>query len=199
MTPSKIVGVFGSMRKNGNSDWMLNTLLNSAEKEGAEVQRVFLRDLKFEQCNGCDTCEVTGKCAIKDDMQTLYPKLIEANLIVVACPNYFKNVNGLTKTFIDRTNALLRKERQLKKKYAIGLLVGGEELEDTQHCEDALARFFKGHKMNTLLMLKVRADRKGEASQITGLENKLNEIGAKMGCGDKAFFESNRWKVGGLT
>ena len=174
----KIVGIYGSMRENGNSDWMLNTLLNAAESEGADIERVFLRKYKdLRQCTGCDSCATTGKCCLTDDMQKIYPKLIEAKVIVVATPNYFKNVSGLTKLLIDRTNALLRKDRQLKKRFGVGLLVGGEELEDTQYCEDALKRFFKGHKIETLHMIKARADKKGQASQVKALETELIVVG----------------------
>ena len=186
----KIVGIFGSMRKNGNSDWMLNTLLNSAQAEGAEVERIVLRDLEFGHCTGCDSCAETGKCCLKDDMQKVYPKLIGAKVIVVASPNYFKNVSGLTKMFIDRTNALLRLDRQLKKRYGIGLLVGGEELEDTQYCEDALNRFFKGHKMKTLRMIKARADERGKASEIKALENELTQVGKAIASEDNGIWAS---------
>lgn len=190
----KIIGIFGSMRENGNSDWMVDKLLNSAESEGAQVERFFLRELKIGQCTGCDKCATTGKCVLKDDMQEIYPKLIESKVIIVGCPNYFKNVNGLTKVFIDRTNPLVRLERKLKDKYAIGLLVGGEELEDTQYCEDALARFFKGHKMKILLMVKARADKPGEASKIAALENKLVELGKKIARNDAEIMDSILWE-----
>jgi multimeric flavodoxin WrbA len=191
----KIVGIFGSMREKGNSDWMLDTLLNAAEAEGAEVERVYLRKLeKLSQCTGCDSCAKTGECCIKDDMQEVYPKLIQAKVIVVATPNYFKNVSGLTKLFIDRTNALLRQDRQLKKRYGIGLLVGGEELEDTQYCEDALNRFFKGHKMKTLRMIKARADEKGQASKIKALETELVQVGKGIAKEDIEIIDSVLWE-----
>jgi multimeric flavodoxin WrbA len=128
----KIVGIFGSMRL-GNSDWMISQIIDSAEKAGAQVEKIFLRELKIGYCVGCDKCVKNGECTIDDDMQRIYPKLLNADVIVLGCPNYFKNVSALTKNFMDRTNALVRFERKLKGKYAIGLCVGGEELEDTQH------------------------------------------------------------------
>jgi multimeric flavodoxin WrbA len=114
-------------------------------------------------------------------MQKIYPKLLETDVIVVGCPNYFKNVSALTKNFIDRTNAFVRvKPRKLEGKYAIGLCVGGEELEDTQHCADALIRFFKAHRMRILLMVKAKADELGSISNNTELGKKLVEIGKKI-------------------
>jgi multimeric flavodoxin WrbA len=177
-----ILGIFGSMRANGNSDWMINRILDSAKNEGAHVERIFLRDLHIEYCKGCDAChENGGECVIEDDMQGIYPKLLEAHVIVVGCPNYFKNVSALMKNFVDRTNAFVRvKPRKLEGKYAIGLCVGGEELEDTQHCEDALSRFFRGHRMRILSMVKARADALGSISGNIELEKKLLEIGKKL-------------------
>lgn len=179
----KIVGIFGSIRTNGNTDWMLNTLLGSAEAEGAHVNKIFLRDFKhIEWCTGCDACHTNGgNCVIKDDMQKIYPKLLESDIMVLGCPNYFKGVSALTKNFIDRTNAFVRvKPRKLLDRYAIGMCVGGEELEDTQHCIDQLMRFFKGHKMKVLCMVKARADKLREISSDIELEKILSNIGKKL-------------------
>jgi multimeric flavodoxin WrbA len=178
-----IVGIFGSMRRNGNSEWMLNSLLDSAKAEGSDVKKIFLRDFKhFEWCKGCDACHMNGgNCVIKDDMQQIYPKLLESDIMVLGCPNYFKGVCALTKNFMDRTNAFVRvKPRRLLGKYAIGMCVGGEELEDTQHCIDQLMRFFKGHKMRVLCMVKARADKLREISTNIELEKILGDIGEKL-------------------
>ncbi|MCJ7631188.1 flavodoxin family protein [Candidatus Bathyarchaeota archaeon] len=179
----RITGIYGSIRPKGNTDWMLSTLLDSSETEGADVNKIFLRDFKhIEWCTGCDCCHTNGgTCIIKDDMQEIYPKLIKSDIIILGCPNYFKGVSALTKNFMDRTNAFVRvKPCKLLNKYAIGMCVGGEELEDTQHCIDQLARFFKGHKMKTLCMLKARADKPGEISNDIELERILVDIGNKL-------------------
>jgi len=162
---------------------MLNALLDSADAEGARVNKIFLRDFKhIEWCTGCDVCHTNGgSCVIKDDMQKIYPKLLESDIIVLGCPNYFKGVSALTKNFMDRTNAFVRvKPRRLRDKYAIGICVGGEELEDTQHCIDQLMRFFRGHKMKVLCMVKARADKLREISTNIELEKILGNIGEKL-------------------
>lgn len=190
----KILGIYGRMRENGNSDWMLDKLLDSAKSKGANIDKVYLRKMKVNHCTGCDTCATTGQCCIQDDMQEIYPKLIESDVLVIGSPNYFKNVSGLTKVFIDRTNSLLRKERQLKGKYAISLNVGGEELEDTKHCADAVVRFFNGHKMKILRIIKARADKVGEISKIDQLENKLVELGVKIALKNEELMRSILWE-----
>ena len=155
----KILGICGSMRKKSNSEWMLRKVLDSAQDETVETDMVLLRKLDIKYCNGCDACSKSGgKCVIDDDMQKIYSKLLKSDIIIVSSPNYFKNVSALMKNFIDRTNAFVRvKPRKLRGHYALGQCVGGQKLEDTQHCEDALVRFFEGHRMKILRMVKAKA------------------------------------------
>jgi multimeric flavodoxin WrbA len=161
---------------------MVNTVLDSAEAEGAAVERVILRDYRIEYCTGCDACHQNGgRCIKDDDMKIIYPKLERANVIVIGSPNYFKNVSALTKNFMDRTNAFVRvKPRKLEGKAAIGLSVGGEELEDTQFCEDALSRFFKAHRLKIVTMVKAQGDEVGALQENKELTDKLQILGKKI-------------------
>jgi multimeric flavodoxin WrbA len=79
----KILGICGSFRKGGNSDWMVGTVLGSSKEAGAEIELVKLRELKIGYCTGCDSCHNNGgQCILKDDMQTIYPKLLEADILI---------------------------------------------------------------------------------------------------------------------
>ncbi|MFH1491579.1 MAG: flavodoxin family protein, partial [Pseudomonadota bacterium] len=69
----KVLGIYGSPRKKGNTDQLLDRALEGAEAEGAEVTRVYARDLKMSGCIECGGCDKTGQCVVKDDMQTVYP------------------------------------------------------------------------------------------------------------------------------
>jgi multimeric flavodoxin WrbA len=40
---------------------------------------------------------------IQDDMQGLYPKLLEADVLILGTPVYFEMLSGQLKTFMDRT------------------------------------------------------------------------------------------------
>jgi multimeric flavodoxin WrbA len=103
----KLVIVCGSPR-NGNTEWMLKHLHGLAAADGAESELLLLRKLDVKMCNGCLACEAGGKnrkglCAIKDDMQGVYPRLLQADAIVFGTPVYFEMVSGLLKNFMDRT------------------------------------------------------------------------------------------------
>ena len=91
----------GSFRK-ANCKLILQKI---AEKLGDNYQSeiVDLRDKNIRFCSGCMTCHKTNKCVYNDDMTELMEKLKNSDLVVIACPNYFGNMNGITKNFIDRT------------------------------------------------------------------------------------------------
>lgn len=99
---SKILGVMGSPRANGNTHALVSRILGSAGSRGADTELVCLGDLRIRQCDGCHVCWKTGKCAKNDDMQGLYPKLAEADAIVLGTPVYWYGPTAIMKGFIDR-------------------------------------------------------------------------------------------------
>ena len=106
----KVLGLFGSPRRGGNTEILLEEALKGAEREGAEIERLFLSDLKITPCTECHGCDETGNCVILDDMQKIYPKLLEADIIILASPIFFYGVTAWAKTLIDRSQALWAKK-----------------------------------------------------------------------------------------
>lgn len=101
----KIIGIIGSPRKKGNTDTLVDLVLQGACENGAEIEKIYLSDLNFKGCTGCEGCKKTCKCVVKDDMQMVYKKIDEADGIVLGSPTYFYDVTGLTKMFMDRLYA----------------------------------------------------------------------------------------------
>ena len=106
----KVLGLFGSPRRGGNTEILLDEALKGAEREGAEIERLYLSDLDVTPCTECHGCDETGSCVILDDMQKIYPKLLEADIIILASPIFFYGVTGWAKTVIDRSQALWAKK-----------------------------------------------------------------------------------------
>lgn len=106
----KVLGLFGSPRKGGNTEILLEEALKGAEREGAEIERLYLSDLKITPCTECHGCDSTGDCVILDEMQKIYPKLLEADIIILASPIFFYGVTAWAKTLIDRSQALWAKK-----------------------------------------------------------------------------------------
>lgn len=105
----KVLGIYGSPRKGGNSDQLLDKALEGARAAGAETKAVYARDLKMSGCLECGGCDKTGKCVVKDDMQSVYPLLEEADIIFLASPIFFYSITAQAKALIDRSQALWSK------------------------------------------------------------------------------------------
>ena len=118
----KVLGIYGSPRKGGNTDQLLDKVLEGAQSAGAEVKRVYTRELNLCGCVECGGCDKTGECVVQDDMQKVYPLLDWAEVIFLASPIFFYGVTAQAKALIDRSQAhwsrrLLEKsseERQLR-------------------------------------------------------------------------------------
>jgi len=110
-----VAGIYGSPRKRGNTDLMLDAFLAGAEAEGGEIVRVYVRDLDINGCLGCGHCDKAGVCIQKDDMQQVYPLLENAHRIVVASPIYFYGITAQLKLLVDRAQAPYMK-RELTRK-----------------------------------------------------------------------------------
>lgn len=116
----KVLGIFGSPRRGGNTDTLLEEALRGAEEEGAEVERLHLTDFTITPCKECHGCDQTGECVILDDMQKIYPKLLDADIIILASPIFFYGISAWAKALVDRCQALwsrkyLVKDRSLGK------------------------------------------------------------------------------------
>ena len=125
----KVVGICGSPRK-GNTEWMLRKLLEGAARDGVDSELILLREKDIRTCDGCLSCEVgvkqrKGICRIQDDMQEIYPKLVEADGLALGTPVYFEMLSGLLKNFMDRTCPIWPR---LELKPIVGIAVAEESI-----------------------------------------------------------------------
>ncbi len=98
----KVLGIVGSKRKNGNTAYLVNETLKVIESKDVETELIFLGDYNISGCTGCEGCKDTYKCVIKDDMQKIYPLIINSDAIVLGSPTYFYNITADMKAFIER-------------------------------------------------------------------------------------------------
>jgi len=115
-----VLMIYGSPRRSGNTDELLNSfekgLLENKRynKEMLFIDKVIVNNLKIMPCIECRKCSIDGQCAIKDDMQDIYPKLINYDFIAVASPIFFTSVSGFLKGFIDRCQRFWALKYELK-------------------------------------------------------------------------------------
>ena len=110
-----VLGIYGSPRKGGNTDLMLDAFLEGAVEAGCETERIYVRDLQIQGCLACGHCDKSGECIQKDSMKEVYPLLDSAQGVVVASPVYFYGVTGQLKLLIDRSQASYMKQELAKK------------------------------------------------------------------------------------
>jgi multimeric flavodoxin WrbA len=108
----KVLAFMASPRLNGNTAVLLDQAVKGAQDAGASVEKFALCKMKINYCIGCRRCRDKDRpqfCAQKDDMTNIvYPKLAEADAIVVGFPVYSARECAQMSTFIDRWDCLGR-------------------------------------------------------------------------------------------
>lgn len=112
----KVLGIAGSPRREGNTEILLDEALRGAEEKGLETEKIVLTSFQINPCRACHSCSQRGECALKDEMQLLYPRLLAADHIILASPVFFYGVTAQAKAFIDRCQALWARKYVLKEK-----------------------------------------------------------------------------------
>lgn len=119
----KALILLGSPRKGGNSDLLAAAFCRGIETAGWKWEQ--FRCEKIAPCLACDACRRNGgTCIQKDAMQTLYPKLEQADLLVFAGPVYYYGISAQLKCAIDRFYSM--NESIQKKRYVV-LMTAGDE------------------------------------------------------------------------
>ncbi|MCM2465199.1 flavodoxin family protein [Methanoculleus oceani] len=104
--PVRVLGISGSPRRHGNTETLLDAVLEGAREAGADVEKVVLRPLDYASCRGCNACHKTGVCVIKDDLTEVFEKIAAADVLVVASPIYSMGITAEAKGLIDRAQYL---------------------------------------------------------------------------------------------
>lgn len=174
----KILAICGSPRK-GNTEFMIDTVLN--EIKNHEKEFVLLRNKKIRHCVGCLYCdEHKEDCSIRDDdMKELNDKFKKADIIIIGSANYFDNVTGLLKDFIDRTNPFY-KTGLLKGKKVYGLIAGGMSKAHSEKAMNAIKIFARAHDMKFIKGIICERSEDKEAKDQKELIKKLKELGQKI-------------------
>jgi multimeric flavodoxin WrbA len=125
MSKKRVVIVIGSPRIKGNSSALAQQVAEGIKDSGAKAESFFLHGMEIKPCTACDVClENSSKdCIIEDDMKTLYPKLRQADALVIASPIYWFTVSAQTKLFVDRCYALEGPEGNALKGKRIGIIL----------------------------------------------------------------------------
>jgi multimeric flavodoxin WrbA len=103
----KVLAVNGSPRKAWNTATLLQKSLEGAASQGAETELIHLYDLAFKGCVSCFACKTLGTssyghCAVKDDLSTVFEKIVDADVLLLGSPIYLGSTTGEMQSFLER-------------------------------------------------------------------------------------------------
>jgi arsenate reductase len=110
-----ILGLQGSPRKKGNTNFLLTTFLQAAEQRGAATRIISVAESNILPCKEYVVCEKKGTCPIDDDMAgEIYGLLRQAEVVVLASPIFFYNMTSQLKALVDRCQVFWARKYRLK-------------------------------------------------------------------------------------
>lgn len=186
----KIIGFIASPRKEGNTAWTVNQILEGAQEQGAETQSWSFSDLDIKPCRGCLGChkgDCDRGCLINDDMQQLYDALAQADALVLGSPVYMGQMSAQAKIFTDRLFAHISprfsphfKENAVKKKLLLVFTQGNPDAGFFQEYFDYTKKMFQLLEFDVEEVLVIAGMRDGPAHERKGLHIVLKDIGASL-------------------
>jgi multimeric flavodoxin WrbA len=102
----RIVALYGSPRRRGNTASLLKRAVEGARDAGAQVEEIVLRDLKLSACLEIYSCKQDGECRIKDDFQQVRDQVLSSAGLMLASPIFYYAVSAHTKILMDRFHSL---------------------------------------------------------------------------------------------
>ena len=134
----KVVVISTSLRAGSNSQQLAEQFAEGAKAAGNEVKFITLRGKEIKFCVGCLACQKLGACVIKDDVNDIMAKVLEADVVCWATPIYYYEMSGQMKTLIDRMNAMYPKDYKFRDIYLL-TTAAEDEAETPKRAEAGLS------------------------------------------------------------
>jgi multimeric flavodoxin WrbA len=121
----KVIVISASPRKKQSQTLLLAQELAKGLGNAVKTEIIHLCDKKIGFCRSCELCHAKiMKCPIKDDVPAILKKMLAADGIVLASPNYINQVTGSLKALFDRSSHFIHCKR-LEGKYVAGVVSSG--------------------------------------------------------------------------
>ena len=122
--------ILSSPRKGANSSALALSMAEGFKEAGGNFEVIDLAGLDISPCLACEACQRNGgKCVQVDGMQTVYPQVTAADVLILATPIYWFNMSAQLKIFLDRCFAVALSESGsfAKKTLAVALAYGDQD------------------------------------------------------------------------
>ncbi|MAT44929.1 MAG: NADPH-dependent FMN reductase [Anaerolineaceae bacterium] len=129
----KVICLMASARKKG-THYAASRFMEKLEAYGnVKTEMIQLDDYRIETCRGCQVCFAKGEtyCPLKDDRDVLIQKMMAADGVIFATPNYAFQVAGFLKIFIERLGYALHRPQFFGKIFTsivVQGIYGGNEI-----------------------------------------------------------------------
>ncbi|MDH7593709.1 MAG: flavodoxin family protein [Methanomicrobiales archaeon] len=117
MPEIRVLGISGSPRRHGNTETLLDALLEGSREAGGATEKVVLRELTYSPCRGCNACHRDGHCIVKDDLTDLFERILGTDCLAIASPIYSMGITAELKGLIDRAQFLWARKFILRSLY----------------------------------------------------------------------------------
>jgi multimeric flavodoxin WrbA len=105
----KVVCLYGSARRKGNSTLLAQRFLSKVSDHVAETEEYYLNGMTLRGCQGCNRCKADLEtCVLNDDLSPVLDAVSKADIVVFASPVYYGDVTAQLKMFIDRSYCYLQ-------------------------------------------------------------------------------------------
>lgn len=135
-----IVALNGSHNNDGNTAYLLKSVLEKCAKRGAETEiiNVFdaVTDAKRPFCTNCAT-PCPKSCYAGTLLEEAYEKVTKADFVVIGSPVYFGSMSAQLKAFFDKTRAIRGEKKWLAKPMA-AVTVGASKYGGQERTLDAI-------------------------------------------------------------
>jgi len=176
----KTLALIGSPRKGGNTDILVDQILQGGKTKGHTSEKLYLYDYEISPCIDCRNCKKGDYvCTVNDGMQEIYPKMQEADLIIFGTPLYWFGPTGKMKLLMDRMRPFDANDKLRGKK---GVIVA-PSAEETKVCGPLIEMFrlaFDYLGMEFAGKVLAQAYEKGEIRQNQEVLKQAYELGTSL-------------------
>ena len=176
----KVLALVGSPRQGGNTDLLVERLLNGAKTKGHETEKLYLYDYNISLCTDCRNCKKGDYvCCINDEMLTFYDAMESADVIVFGTPIYWYGPTAKMKMLIDRMRPFVE-NKKLEGKRAVIVSPAAEGPVACEPMLEMFERMFAYIKVELAGTVFGKAYNKCDISKDTAALDKAYSLGTSL-------------------
>jgi len=184
----KVLALLASPREGGNTEILLNRVIEGITEENGVVETVNLCKLPVKPIEDCDKCDENGACTVKkpDNYENVIQKFIEADCVLFASPTYWYGVSAQMKAFIDRWSCAMKmipgfKKKIRGKKVAVITVHGEDNPAVTKFLFNQMQQSFQYLGLDFIGKMQGKAYEKGRITENASAMKRAFELGLSIG------------------